>query len=403
MWKEAAERAIAALEDTSPPFRFATAPGRDEGTAWRGSLPTVTISIVGRRSGNPRNYRIFHPNDTYTSVDTVMKSLIDRHGRKHTYLRISVTDRCNLRCTYCMPEEEMTWKDRREILTYEEIIRASRVAVAMGVEKIRITGGEPLVRADIEHLLGELRAIDGLRSLALTTNAVLLGRKLAAIRSSVDTLNISLDTFDPDRFRQLTRRDSLKEVLRGIEAAIDAGYENIKLNMVVLRGVNDDELLDFVRYTASRPVTVRFIEFMPFAGNDWNEGHCMTMSDMLARIEGEFALERIPDGPSPISRDYRVTDRATGMRHRGAIGVIASMSQPFCDSCSRLRLTAEGMVMPCLHSPLEFDLRSVLRAGGSDDDIAGVFLDALGAKPKEHPPADELIAQASRVMIQIGG
>ena len=144
-------------------------------------------------------------------------------------------------------------------------------------------------------------------------------------------------------------------------------------------------------------------EFMPFAGNDWNEGHCMTMSDMLARIEGEFALERIPDGPSPISRDYRVTDRATGMRHRGAIGVIASMSQPFCDSCSRLRLTAEGMVMPCLHSPLEFDLRSVLRAGGSDDDIAGVFLDALGAKPKEHPPADELIAQASRVMIQIGG
>jgi cyclic pyranopterin phosphate synthase len=332
-----------------------------------------------------------------------MKKLIDRHGRNHTYLRISVTDRCNLRCTYCMPEENMSWKQRREILTYEEIIRTARVAVAMGIEKIRITGGEPLVRADIEHLLRELRAIEGLRSLALTTNAVLLARKLPAIRSSVDSLNISLDTFRRDRFHQLTRRDSLAEVLEGIEAAIAAGYENIKLNVVVLRGVNDDELLDFVRYTTSRPVAVRFIEFMPFAGNDWNEMHCMTMSDMLARIEPEFMLERIPDGPSPISRDYRVVDRATGISHRGTVGVIASMSRPFCDSCSRLRLTAEGMVMPCLHSPLEFDLRRVLRDGGDDDAIARVFLDALGAKPLEHPSADELIAQASRVMIQIGG
>jgi cyclic pyranopterin phosphate synthase len=332
-----------------------------------------------------------------------MKSLIDRYGRSHTYLRISVTDRCNLRCTYCMPEEDMSWKPRGEILTYEEIVRTARVAVAMGIEKIRITGGEPLVRADIEHLLADLRAIDGLRSLALTTNATLLGRKLPAIRSSVDSLNISLDTFRRDRFHQLTRRDALADVLEGIEMAIAAGYEKIKVNMVVLKGVNDDELLDFVRYTASRPVAIRFIEFMPFVGNDWNAMHCMTMSEMLARIEPAFALERIPDGPSPISRDYMVTDRATGIRHRGTIGVIASMSRPFCDSCSRLRLTAEGMVMPCLHSPLEFDLRSVLRSGGGDDDIAGVFLDALGAKPMEHPSADEIVAQGRRVMIQIGG
>ncbi|MDB5034188.1 MAG: molybdenum cofactor biosynthesis protein [Chlorobi bacterium] len=332
-----------------------------------------------------------------------MNTLIDRHGRKHTYLRISVTDRCNLRCAYCMPEEEMIWKRREEILSFEEIIRIAGVAVSMGVEKIRVTGGEPLVRSDIEDLLARLRAIPGLRSLALTTNAVLLKRKLPAIRASVDTINISLDTFSPERFRELTRRDALADVLEGIDAAIDAGFASIKLNAVILRGLNDDELLDFVNYAADRPIAVRFIEFMPFAGNAWNERHCVTMGEMLGRIEERFLLERIPDGPSPISRDYHVTDRQSGRRHAGTVGVIASMSQPFCDSCSRLRLTAEGKVMPCLHSPLEFDLRSILRSGGDDAAVAGLFLRALDAKPKEHPSAGELLEQSGRVMIQIGG
>ena len=332
-----------------------------------------------------------------------MSLLIDSFGRKHTYLRISVTDRCNLRCTYCMPDEEMEWKSRGEILSYEEIIRVARIAVEMGIEKIRITGGEPLVRADIEHLLGEIRAIAGLKSLALTTNAVLLKRKFETIRKTVDSLNISIDTFQRDRFLEFTRRDVLEDVLEGIETALEAGYRNIKLNAVVIRGMNDDELLDFARYTAQRPVAVRFIEFMPFAGNNWNREHCMPMAEMLAAIEREYILERIPDGPSPISRDYHLTDRATGRRHEGTIGVIASMSQPFCDSCSRLRLTAEGKVMPCLHSPLEFDLRAPLRSGGTDEEIGDVFLRALGAKPKEHLPAEGLLEQMGRVMIQIGG
>lgn len=332
-----------------------------------------------------------------------MNRLVDQFGRSHTYLRISVTDRCNLRCVYCMPEEEMQWKSRDEILSYEEILRVARVAVELGIEKIRITGGEPLVRNDIERLLQDLHALPGLKTLALTTNAVLLKRKLPAIRTAVDSLNISLDTFDRERFRQLTRRDVLDDVLGGIEASIDAGYRNIKVNAVVMRGMNDDELGVFARFTAERPVAVRFIEFMPFAGNEWTQDHCMPMAEMLAALESEFVLERIPDGPSPISRDYHVIDRATGRRHMGTVGVIASMSQPFCDSCSRLRLTAEGMVMPCLHSPLEFDVRRALRSGGDDQAIADVFLQAVGAKPKEHPTADELIAQAGRVMIQIGG
>lgn len=297
----------------------------------------------------------------------------------------------------------MEWKKRGEILSYEELLRVARIAVGMGIEKIRITGGEPLVRVDIEHLLAELRALPGLRSLALTTNAVLLARKLPAIRSSVDGLNISLDTFRPDRFKALTHRDSLSDVLGGIEAALDAGYTNVKLNAVVMRGLNSDELLDFVRYTADRPVAVRFIEYMPFAGNGWSENDGVSMNEILATIAAEYDLERIPDGPSPISRDYHVVERATGRRHAGSIGVIASMSHPFCDSCSRLRLTAEGKIMPCLHSPLEFDVREPLRNGAGDDAIEKVFLNAVGAKPKEHPPAEEMLGQLNRVMIQIGG
>ncbi len=297
----------------------------------------------------------------------------------------------------------MQWKHRDEILSYEEIIRVARIAVGMGIEKIRVTGGEPLVRNDIEQLLTGLRTIPGLKSLALTTNAILLRRKLPAIRYSVDSLNISLDTFNPERFRDFTRRDALDDVLDGIEAALEAGYRNVKVNAVILRGINDDEICEFVRFTADRPIAVRFIEFMPFAGNNWHQGHCMTMNEILAVIEQQFILERIPDGPSPISRDYRITDRHSGRQHTGTVGVIASMSQPFCESCSRLRLTAEGMIMPCLHSPLEFDVREVLRSGGNDTAVAEVFLRAIGAKPMEHPPADELLAQSGRVMIQIGG
>jgi cyclic pyranopterin phosphate synthase len=332
-----------------------------------------------------------------------MNRLIDRFGRQHTYLRISVTDRCNLRCSYCMPEEEMLWKPREEILSFEEILRVARIAVSMGIEKIRVTGGEPLVRNDIERLLAGLRAIDGLNSIALTTNALLLKRKLPAIRDSVDSLNISLDTFRADRFQELTRRDALSDTLDGIEAALEAGYTNVKINAVIIRGMNLDEVIDFVHYTATRPVAVRFIEFMPFAGNQWQQDACVPMSEILSIVESEYMLERIPDGVSPISRDYHATSRATGRRNLGTVGVIASMSQPFCDSCSRLRLTAEGMVMPCLHSPIEFDLRALLRSGADDEAIEDLFLRAVDAKPKEHPDADELLTQTNRVMIQIGG
>lgn len=332
-----------------------------------------------------------------------MEQLIDSYGRRHTYLRISVTDRCNLRCLYCLPEENIEWKPRQELLTFDELVRVAGIAVQMGVTKIRVTGGEPLVRKGIEKLLASLKELPGLETLAVTTNAVLLAKKFPEVQSSVDAFNISLDTFRRERFRDLTGRDNLPDVLAGIDAVLRAGYRNLKINAVVMKGINDDELLDFARFTEENPVTVRFIEFMPFSGNSWSDNRLVGMNDMLAMIEREYELERIPDGPSPISRDYQLTSRTTGKRNRGNIGVIASMSEPFCDSCSRLRLTAEGRIMPCLHSPLEFDLRDILRSGGSDTDIAAQFMTALSRKPKEHLPAEELLEQGGRVMIQIGG
>lgn len=329
--------------------------------------------------------------------------LVDRYNRPHTYLRISVTDRCNLRCAYCMPFEKMAWKPRQEILTFEEIVRIARVGVENGIEKIRITGGEPLIRNDIELLMERLRTLPGLKTLALTTNAVLLARSMETVRRTVDSVNISLDTFQPDRFRQLTLRDTHADVMAGIEASIAAGYDPVKVNAVIMRGVNDDELLDFVRFTLDRPIAFRFIEFMPFAGNDWSQGKMMGMDEMVKRIDKEFLLERLHDPESPISRDYAVIERSTGRRARGSIGFIASMSQPFCSSCSRLRLTAEGKIMPCLHMSDEFDVRDVVRSGGSDDDILAVFQTALNAKWEAHPSGDEMAASTSRVMIQIGG
>lgn len=334
----------------------------------------------------------------------VAPQLIDPFGRRHDYLRVSVTDRCNLRCLYCMPcEEEIDWVGRNELLSFEEIERVVRTLVAAGIRKVRITGGEPFARAGVAELLGRLHAIDRLETLAVTTNGVLLADRLDELRRAVDAWNISLDTFDRERFRELTGRDRIEAVLRGIDRVLEAGYRNLKINCVVMRGINDEEIGEFARFAATHPVGVRFIEFMPFAGNRWSEGRIVPMEEILATIATDFRLERIPDGEAPISRDFRLVDRRTGREGAGTIGVIASMSTPFCSSCSRLRLTAEGKIMPCLHSPLEFDLRQILRTGGSDAEILELVGHALDHKPEEHPPTTEMGNAAGRVMIQIGG
>lgn len=337
-------------------------------------------------------------------MNPVPEQLIDPFGRRHDYLRVSVTDRCNLRCLYCMPsEEEVDWVRRDDLLSFEEIERVVRTLVWGGVRKVRVTGGEPFARSGVTDLLRRLKPIDRLESLAITTNGVLLADRLPELRGVVDAYNISLDTFSRERFLELTGRDRLDDVMRGIDGVLAEGYRNLKVNCVVMRGINDDEVEEFARFAASHPVSVRFIEFMPFAGNAWSEGRIVPMDEILADVSRRWRLERIPDGPAPISRDFRLFNRETGQPGRGSIGVIASMSTPFCSTCSRLRLTAEGKIMPCLHSPLEFDLRKILRSGGGDADILSLVGHALSNKPEEHPPTSEMAAPSGRVMIQIGG
>lgn len=329
-------------------------------------------------------------------------SLVDSYGRVHRDLRISVTDRCNFRCTYCMPEEGMVWQPRDELLTFEEIERVARVMVTHhGFDSIRLTGGEPTVRAHLPVLVAKLAALDV--DLALTTN----GATLAAMADDLAAaglrrINVSLDSLRPDRFEALTRRDELTRVLEGIDAAVAAGLDPVKLNVVMIRGVNDDEAVDFATFGRERGVTVRFIEFMPLdAGQGWTDGQVVTQAEIVAAISAAYPLEPIARGSQPAER-FRYLDGG-GEGGGSEIGVIASVTEPFCGSCDRVRLTADGQLRNCLFSVDEFDLRSVVRSGGTDADIAGVVADAVGAKWAGHAIGQVHFIRPRRSMSQIGG
>ena len=325
---------------------------------------------------------------------------VDTFGRKHTYLRISVTERCNLRCTYCMPAEgvELTSKDR--ILTFEEIERLARLFVQNGIEKIRLTGGEPLVRKNFEDLAEKIGAIHGLRGFAVTTNGLLLAKKIGRMKAAgINQLNISLDTLDPIKFERIARRPGLTLVLDAIDLALSLGYEPLKVNCVVMRGVNDDELVDFVRMTKDRHIAVRFIEYMPFSGNGWSDGLFMSYRDMIERIEaGGFHLEQPDRQAHDTSRTYQIPG------HTGSVGFIASMSDQFCAGCNRLRLTADGALKVCLFGRAEISLRDVMRGGASDDEICKVIQDAVTKKKAAHAGMHAIAdAKDDRPMILIGG
>ena len=324
--------------------------------------------------------------------------LVDRFGRRARKLRISVTDRCNFRCVYCMPEEA-EFKDRAELLTYEEIERVTRVAVQLGIEKVRLTGGEPLVRRDVERLVERLVSIPGLRAVSMTTNGYFLPAKAAALkRAGLSGINISLDTLDRDRFVLLTRRDYLREVLAGIGAAVAAGLEPVKVNMVVMRGYNDDEVETFAALARSRPLVVRFIEFMPLDnGSVWNESLVVPAHEIIARVQAVAPLEPVEHDKSDPARRWRFKDG------QGEIGVIASVTEPFCGHCDRLRLTADGKLRNCLFALDEYDVRAVLRGGGSDADIAAVFSEAVANKWAGHLINREGFVKPERTMHAIGG
>ncbi len=323
--------------------------------------------------------------------------LIDRFGRVHTDLRISVTDRCNFRCQYCMPAEGMQWLDRSDILTFEEIERVSRVLVdRFGVRSIRLTGGEPTVRARLSVLVAKLAKLGV--DLSMTTNGATLGMFAHDLRSAgLQRINISLDTLDRQRFIDLTRRDELPKVLEGIDAALAAGFHPVKVNAVLMRGINDDEIVPFLRLGREKGLTVRFIEFMPLdAQGEWSGDRVVPYDEILQQARQEFDFEPIARGTSPAER-FAYTDGT------GEFGVIASVTEPFCESCDRIRLTAEGQIRNCLFALEHVDLRQLLRNGGTDDDIARAVAGEVDRKWAGHAIGQVHFLRPSKSMSQLGG
>jgi cyclic pyranopterin phosphate synthase len=332
------------------------------------------------------------------------EALRDDFGRTVRDLRVSVTDRCNFRCTYCMPEEGMVWQDRSELLTFEEIERVVGLFVSrFGVTGVRLTGGEPTVRAHLPLLVAKLAALRPRPELALTTNGATLGLLVADLRDAgLDRINISCDSLEPTRFAAITKRDALARVLDGIAAAKTAGFTSVKLNCVLVRGVNDDEILDFAVFGREHGVSVRFIEFMPLdAQGAWTPNSVVPSAEVVARIGAAFAVEPVSHGPEPAAR-FRYTDGGAAPGGE-EFGVIASVTEPFCGDCDRVRLTADGQFHTCLFSLEGHDVRRVLRDGGSDDDLAELLRDAVAAKWAGHRIGQVTFVRPPRSMSQIGG
>ena len=341
------------------------------------------------------------------------QGLFDRYGRSHTYLRISVIEKCNLRCRYCMPEHGVPLLPREDLLSFEEIERLAGLFVRLGVRKIRVTGGEPLVRRDIDDLiarLGRLKAF-GLKRLAMTSNALLLKQHLPALRAAgMDAVNLSLDTLRPERFKAITLRDGCEETIDAIRAAAEAGFDKVKVNAVVMAGVNDDELVALAReFAREHPIDVRYIEYMPFEGNGWGDALKMFPAEQIrARLEEELVLT--PLGLDETAAMYQAREKSSGRAFAGRIGIISSMTEPFCATCNRTRLTADGHFRWCLLDEGELDLRLPLRSGATDDDLATLIENGLNRKKPGHAPADELLSvqkaagpTGARSMIRIGG
>ena len=296
--------------------------------------------------------------------------LFDARKRPLRNLRLSVTDRCNLRCQYCMPEEEYSWLPQSGVLTFEEVVRTLRIFLSLGVEKVRLTGGEPLLRRDVEQLVGMVAKIDGLRELAMTTNGVLLADKAESLRQQgLQRITVSLDTLDPAVFRSLSRRDDLHRVLVGIEAAQRAGFEELKLDTVVIAGVNDGEIASLLRYALDRGAELRFIEYMDVGGaTHWRKDAVVSRAQILAVVERTFGKAE------PIARDSAPAERFR-LGNGATFGVIASVTQPFCSTCDRSRLTADGVWLKCLYATKGTHLRDLLRGDASDEQIAARLRD----------------------------
>jgi cyclic pyranopterin phosphate synthase len=329
-----------------------------------------------------------------------LNQLVDSWGRPHNNLRISVTDRCNIRCVYCMPED-VRFLPRADLLTFEEIERVTRVAVPLGIDKVRLTGGEPLVRRDLPKLVEKLVAIRGLEDVGLTTNGILLAPVAGTLRAAgLKRINISLDTLDPARFERLTRRPGVERVIEGIMAAKAAGFDPVKINAVAIRGETEEDVVPLARFAREYGLELRFIEYMPLdAGHLWEREKVLFASDIIDLIaDGIGALSPVSDpDPRAPALDYEYADG------RGKVGFIASVSRPFCMSCNRLRLTSDGKLRNCLFSLEESDLRGLLRGGASDALIVETFRDCVASKWEGHEINTSRFIQPERLMHSIGG
>jgi cyclic pyranopterin phosphate synthase len=330
-----------------------------------------------------------------------MLPIVDSFRRVHTNLRISVTDRCNIRCFYCMPNENVQFKPRHELLTFEEIERFVRVAARMGVNKLRLTGGEPLVRADLHRLVEKLAVISGIQDIALTTNGILLAEQAAALHAAgLRRLNISLDAMSEETFQRISRRPGLQQVFDGIFAARRAGFERIRLNAVAIRGITEQEVVPLGRFAREHDLELRFIEFMPLdAEGNWQSEQVLSGDEIRLLLEDAFGplIPTARPDPSQPAVDFGFAD---GL---GRIGFINPVSQPFCGDCNRLRVTAEGQVRNCLFSTVEWDARQVMRDGGTDKQIEQLIRDCVAAKKPGHGIDSPEFLRPARAMYQIGG
>ena len=325
--------------------------------------------------------------------------LVDRYNRHLNYLRISITDRCNLRCIYCVPRAHIQRLTHDEVLRYEEILRLVRLGVRMGIDKVRVTGGEPLVRKGVFDFLTKLARTEGLKELTLTTNGMLLAEHIEEIQQSgIQRLNISLDTLDREKYRRITGVDGFERVWDGIVAADEKGFRPIKLNVVALRGVNDDELLAFARLTFKYPYHIRFIEYMPIGKDRMQFGPALLVPEIKRAIESIGEL-------TPLKRNsnYGPAERFRLKGAKGEIGFISALSHHFCSNCNRLRLTASGQLRPCLLSDFQVDLKSALRSGATDPELSEIFVEAVRNKPSDHTLSIDNPSGVSCQMSSIGG
>jgi cyclic pyranopterin phosphate synthase len=333
-------------------------------------------------------------------MTSATNQLVDSWGRPHNNLRISVTDRCNIRCVYCMPEE-VQFQPRANLLTFEEIERFVRIALKLGIDKVRLTGGEPLVRRDLATLVRKLAPIPGLKDVGLTTNGILLAPLARTLRDAgLQRINVSLDTMDAARFERLTRRPGFEQVIDGILAAKGAGFDPVKINAVAIRGETEDDVVPLARFARQHGLELRFIEYMPLdAGHLWEREKVLFAADIIEILAREFGplVPVARHDPRAPSLDYRYRD------HAGIVGFIASVSRPFCMSCNRIRLTADGKLRNCLFSLEETDIKSLLRGGAGDAEIIRAIRDCVASKWEGHEINTSRFIQPERLMHSIGG